>query len=163
MIFNNYLENILGSKVKIKLVRALLNHPNQTYSGRELARQVEGISHMAVFKSLKDLIAFNLVKVEYHGGVQLIKLNRKSCLYKPLEFIFNYEETTRDQLIREIRKIFSKKKDMGAVVLFGSVAKGEEEIDSDIDLLIITEDKERTKDIIANNQKIFTEKFRNII
>ena len=133
------------------------------YGGRELARQTKGISHMAVFKSIKDLIDYNLVKVEYHGGVQFIKLNRRSYLYKPLKSLFYCEDRSRDELIRYIKKLFLGYKEIEVIVLFGSIAKGIEEVDSDIDLLIIAEDKERINEIIAENQKKITDKFGNIV
>ena len=163
MLFHNYLEGILGSKVKVKLVRALLKNPNRVYSGRELARQIQEISHMAVFKSLKDLVAFNLVKLEYHGGIQLIRINKKSYLYKPLKSIFYYESITRNKLIKLIKKTFSKYKEIEAIILFGSISRGNESIDSDIDLLIITKDKDKISDIVADYQKKITEKFGNVM
>ncbi len=162
MKFNRYLEKILGSKVKIGIVRTLLKHPARVYSGRELSRQIKGISHMAVFKSIKDLIDYNLVNVEHHGGVQLIKLNKKSYLYKPLKSLFYCEERSRNKLILYIKKLFEKNKEIEAIVLFGSIAKGIEKVDSDIDLLILARNKEKVNETIAENQKKIVDKFGNI-
>ncbi|MBS3082858.1 helix-turn-helix transcriptional regulator [Candidatus Pacearchaeota archaeon] len=59
MQFHNFAENLLGSRVKIKLVRQLLLEEAIT-SERDLAKLL-GISHTAVSKTLKELHEFNLV------------------------------------------------------------------------------------------------------
>ncbi len=163
MQFHTYLEEILGSKVKVKVVRTLLRHPNKSYTGRELARQIQGISHMAVFNSLKDITSFNLIKVEFHGKTQLIRLNKRSYLYQALRSAFKYEDATLNNLLKLLKGIFSKQKEIKQAVLFGSIARGEEKLDSDIDLLIITENKEKINRLISNNQKKITERFGNVM
>lgn len=47
----------------------------------------------------------------------------------------------------EIAKEFAKSlTDVEKIILFGSVARGEDREDSDVDILIITRDKQKTKD-----------------
>ncbi|MHC1610212.1 MAG: nucleotidyltransferase domain-containing protein [Candidatus Methanospirareceae archaeon] len=47
----------------------------------------------------------------------------------------------------EIAKEFAKSlKDVEKIILFGSVARGEDKGDSDVDILIISRNKQKTKD-----------------
>jgi len=48
---------------------------------------------------------------------------------------------------RELAKEFAKSlKDVEKIILFGSVARGEDKEDSDVDILIISRNKQKTKD-----------------
>ena len=67
MLFHTYLEKILGTKVKIKLLRVMYKFPTKIFTGRELAGHIKGVSHTAVSKSLKDPIEMNLINIEYSG------------------------------------------------------------------------------------------------
>src|SRR3989344_1180229 len=104
MIFGNYLEKVLGSKVKISIVRALLRFSDKSFTARELASFVN-VSHTPVLKSLKDLDGMNLIEVEKHGTSKLIRLNKSSYLYEPLKYLFDYEADTKEQLISRIKRI----------------------------------------------------------
>ena len=62
MIFTNYLERVLGSKAKIKILRTVYKIPEKGWTSRELSMFI-GISHTAVLKSLPDLIDMNILKI----------------------------------------------------------------------------------------------------
>ena len=159
MLFNNYLETLLGSKVKVKILRVLFRFQTKTFTSRELAAQIK-VSHTAVLKSLGDLQGMNIIKIESHGTSNLISLNRESYLYNELERFFSFEHETLNDLIEEIGKILPKAK---SVALFGSVAMKKEKLNSDIDVLIITSDKLKTYEIIAKKQEEFSKIFGNVI
>ena len=159
MIFNTYLEALLGSKVKVKILRALFRFETKTFTSRELADNIK-VSHTAVLKSLGDLQGMNIVKIESHGTSNLIALNKESYLYNELKKLFDFEIKTIQHLKEEIKKILPKAK---SVALFGSVAMRKEAFNSDIDVLIISRDKSKINEIIAQNQESFSKKFGNVI
>ena len=159
MLFNVYLEALLGSKVKVKILRALLRFETKTFTLRELAGHIK-VSHTAVLKSLGDLQGMNIIKIESHGTSNLITINKESYLYKELKRLFDFEVQTIQQLKEEIKKILPKAK---SVALFGSIAMKREKLDSDIDVLIITQDKSEINEIIAKNQEAFSKQFGNIL
>jgi len=159
MLFNVYLETLLGSKVKVKVLRALLRFETKTFTLRELAEHVK-VSHTAVLKSLGDLQGMNIIKIESHGTSNLATINKESCLYKELKRLFDFEVQTIQQLKKEIKTIFPKVK---SLALFGSIAMKKEGIDSDIDVLVITQDKSKINEIIAKNQESFSKQFGNVI
>jgi len=160
MLFNAYLEALLGSKVKVKILRALIRFETKTFTLRELAEHIK-VSHTAVLKSLGDLQGMNIIKIESHGTSNLITINKESCLYKELKRLFDFEVQTVQQLKEEIKKILPKAK---SVALFGSIAMKKEWLDSDIDVLIvITQGKSKINGIIAKNQEAFSKQFGNIL
>ena len=153
------METLLGSKVKVKILRALFRFQTKTFTSRELAKHIN-VSHTAVLKSLTDLQGMNIIKVESHGTSNLITLNKESYLYNELKKLFDFEHETLQNLKAELQEISIKAK---SVVLFGSVVKKKEKFNSDIDLLIITQNKLRANEIIAKKQEIFSKKFGNVI
>ncbi len=159
MLFNNYLETLFGSKVKVRILKAFYRFPTKTFSSRELAKHIK-VSHTAVLKSLGDLQGMNIIKIESHGTSNLITLNQESFLYNKLKILFDFEIETLQGLKKEIKKTLPKVK---IVVLFGSIAQKKEELNSDIDLLIITQNKSEANEIIAKKQKLFIKKFGNVI
>lgn|SRR3989338_7318911 len=159
MLFSNYLETLLGSKVKIKILRALFRFRTKTFTSRELAERVN-VSHTAVLKSLGDLQGMNVIKIESHGKSNLINLNMESYLYDELKKFFNFEFETLKNLIIEIREILPKSK---SIALFGSITMKKEKLNSDIDILIISQDKFKINEIIAKNQESISRRFGNVI
>ena len=159
MLFNNYLETLLGSKVKVKILRALFRFQTKTFTSRELASNIK-VSHTAVLKSLGDLQGMNIIKIESHGTSNLITLNKDSHLTADLSMLFSSEVETLRHLKDELRKTTPQAK---SIVLFGSVAAKEEKLNSDIDVLIITNDKDKTADMIAKKQEEFSKKFGSAI
>ena len=159
MLFKNYLEKVLGSKVKIGVVRSLLKFPDKSFTARELAGFTK-VSHTPVLKSLKDLLEMGLIDIEKHGTSNLIKLNKNSYLYGPLRELFNYEANTRKKLVSKIKEIIV---DAEMVILFGSVQKGNEKMNSDIDILIVTKNRQKIYKEIEEKQNSVMREFGNVL
>lgn len=141
---NKYLEKVLGSKVKVKVFRAMLKFPDKKFTVRELAKFIS-VSHPPILRSLHELEGMNLISVERHGQSNLLTFNKNSYLYNILKKLFRAEEKTKQELISIIKSNLPK---VEMVVLFGSIQKGNERMRSDIDLLIVTGDKKLIKKTI---------------
>lgn len=159
MKFNKYLEALLGSKVKVKMLRVLFRFNSKGFTSRELADQIN-VSHTAVLKSVNDLQGMNIVRIESIGTSNSITLNRDSHLYDILKNLFVEERDTLEELKGELSKIYPHAKKLA---LFGSIAKKEESFGSDIDLLIVANDKDDVKKRVAEKQEEFSKKFGNVI
>ena len=81
MRLHKYLEDVLGSKVKVRIVRELFKYPSKSFTIRELADSIN-FTHTGVRKALIGLKGSNLVRVEYHGQSNLINLNNKKHFQK---------------------------------------------------------------------------------
>ena len=140
MKFNTSLLDILNSKTKLKIVKFLLTH-EASMSEREIASILK-VSHMSINRTMRELSEVNFVDFVTIGKAHLWKVNRKSYAFKVLsEFIKGVSrirdplDDLKDMILTNIPKTLIKK-----VVLFGSVAKGEEETDSDIDVFFLVKD-----------------------
>jgi predicted nucleotidyltransferase len=158
MRYHKCVEEILGSKTKIRILRALHKLPEKEFSSRELAKFI-CLSHTAVLKATRELEGANIILVRTHGKVYGIRLNRKSVLAGMLD-IFEIEDKLVDLLIEELKNSFSGSM---SVAMFGSTVSGGEEPHSDIDLLVITENKKNAEKDAASVQRRIAEKFGNSV
>lgn len=134
-------ESILFFKKSLfKVARLIFNYPNKTFHIRKLAKET-GLSTTSIVRSVKELSKlerFKIIKIEKTDITTNIKANIESDSYKFYKKIFNLYRLERYLFIGELVEAFNAE----TIVLFGSFAKGEDVEDSDIDLLIITNQKE---------------------
>ena len=141
MQFHNYLESLLGSRVSIRLVRALINYEGKIFTVRKLA-EAAGVSSSEAALVVQELEKFGLLRIQPVGRSYLISLNNKSyILAKILKPTIKAEEGTLDELVSILKRNLNDKSIISAV-LFGSVAMKREREDSDIDVLVISNDFE---------------------
>ncbi len=139
MKLHMYLEQVFGNKGSISVLRSLVRHKGRVFTIRRLAEDAD-ISHTEAAATIRDLEKLGLVHVQPVGKAHQISLNKKSYLLnKIVEPIFAVEQNTLKQVISILKKDLVSKKIISAVI-FGSVARNEEKEDSDIDLLIISND-----------------------
>lgn len=142
MKFNASLVGILNSATKLKIVKFLLTH-EASMSEREIA-SILNVSHMSINRTMRELSEVNFVNFVTIGRAHLWKVNRKSYSFKVLTEFVKGISRIKDPLsdlkcmiLTSIPKNLIKK-----VVLFGSIAKGEEKTDSDIDVFFLVKDVE---------------------
>jgi len=147
MQFHISIDGILSSPVKIKIADFLLFH-EAPMSEREIASVLK-ISHMSVNRAMAAMEKINFVNCKTIGKAHLWTVNRKSYAYQAVKkylSAINSYPTPLDSLKRLLLKYLPKSK-VVHLILFGSVAKGEECINSDIDVLIVVKTK-RAKDVL---------------
>lgn len=159
MKIHNYLEEVLGSRVKIKVIRAMLRFPDKKFSVRELAKFV-GVTHTPILRSLDELQGMNLINVERHGQSDILTFNKNCYLYNALKSLFEQEQKTKNDLIQLIK---SHLKSAQTIVLFGSMQKGTETLRSDIDLLIVTSEKNKMTDEVQTLNSKLAKEFGNVV
>ena len=140
MKFNTSLIDILNSKTKLKIVKFLITH-EASMSEREIASILK-VSHMSINRTMRELSEVNFVNFVTVGKAHLWKVNRKSYAFKVLsEFVKDFSrikdplDDLKNMILTNIPKNLVKK-----VILFGSVTKGEEKADSDIDVFFLVKD-----------------------
>ena len=161
MKLHTFLEDILGSKVKIAVIRMLFKYRPKAFTGRELAESA-GLTHTGVRRALRELQASNLIKLEYHGRSNIITLNTDSYVYDILQTVFGVEaQMFKNNFIQELKREIP-----GGIVscaVFGSVARGTEKPDSDVDALFITDNKEVVQKFVEEKQQFFVKRYGNVI
>jgi predicted nucleotidyltransferase len=148
MILHDYLEQVLGNKGSISVLRALVGHKGKVFTIRLLAEDA-GISHTEAASTVNDLENLGIVQVQPVGKAHQVSLNKKSyVLNKIVEQIFKAEQHSLQEVIMILKKNLNSKKIISAVI-FGSVARREEKEDSDIDLLIISNDYDQAIESVS--------------
>lgn len=158
MKLHKYLEQVLGNKISISVLRTLVNYKGKIYTIRRLAEDA-GASHPEVSATVEKLGKFGIVQIQPVGRAHQISLNEKSyVLGKIIVPILKAEEETLNEVISILKEHLSTKKITSAVI-FGSVAKREEKDDSDIDVLIISNDFDHAITAVSDAEREISVKF----
>ena len=171
MKFHDSFFQLIDTDAKLKVVRFLLNHESALpdrqagMSEREISSLV-GISHMTVNRVLRDLEQWHFVSYERVGRAHVWKVNPQSYAYGVLNTVKMAVDTLPQPVEALKTAILSSlpKKNLIKVILFGSVSKNDEKTDSDIDLFVLTQNKESLKSLEEALERlsiICLEKFGN--
>jgi len=119
----------------------LIDQPYATYSMSELAN-LTGASQGTISKAVKLLSGFDVIETVQDGRTQQVRINRER-LTKP-DPILSIPQAEFHQPVRVfLQRLQDELDELIGVILFGSVARGEADRASDIDLLVIV-DEDRT-------------------
>mgnify|MGYP001585622387 FL=1 len=134
------LEQTFGSKNSIKVLRQLAKHENWEFNITELARDIN-INKGVLSRLIKKLNENNIIKINQKGKIMLFKINKENTLIRNLIIpAFKIEDKLFDEFIKP-RILKLKSKDLLSIILYGSYAKGDFKLTSDLDLLIIIKNK----------------------
>lgn len=165
-----FLETVIGSPVKVKVLRVLLE--SKTANSLSDIEKLSGLSIGAVHNAIAMLVKEGIVVSKKGQGKQrYYQINMDNRYSNGISVIFDYEKNERrnmplhiwnilETLCSNLKNEFKKIRD---IVLYGSMARGEFRISSDIDLLIITEDDFENESEVrkACSRKDITKKMRN--
>ncbi|SRR5579885_130863 len=141
MLLHRYLEEVLGNKASITLLRTMINYQGKIFTVRGLAREAKVTPNEAAL-TIQDLEKLGIVTIQPVGRAYQLELNKNSyILNKIIGPIIESEKNTFVELLFLLKKHLDTKKIITAVI-FGSVAKGQEKIDSDIDVLVVSNDRD---------------------
>lgn len=158
MSLHELASQILGNKIAIAVLKTLLRYRGKVFTIRELAR-TSGFSHPEVSNVVKELEKRAVIKLQPVGRAYQITLNEDSYILRSIvEPLFKAEKEVIKELVRTIRPFFKNKAIISALI-FGSVARGEEKESSDLDLLVITRDKDIANECVANASDATLSKF----
>ncbi len=149
-----FIETIIGSSAKIKVLRALLE--TKTAYSMEDIKKLSGMSIGVIHKAVTSMLKENIITQKKGSGKQrFYQINLENRYSGKLLEIFDEEKIERRGIPTHIWNALealcsglkAKVKGIKDVILFGSLARGEFRISSDIDLLVVTEDdfKEEAK------------------
>ena len=139
----------------INMMKVLSYFYRDPYTGfylREIARDLD-MSPMTVKRAIEQLENDDIVVRYNEKNLTLFKLNLEYIPARYLKISYNIsvliESGLIDDLLRTDQRIFS-------IILYGSLSRGTDGPDSDIDILIITPSKNRVKldDTVIEGRKI---------
>ncbi len=138
---------------ELNILKLFLEEPTREFNVREIARILK-IAPATASSKLKTLEKKGLLKVRKERLLDLYKANSEEEFYKDLKIFYNIRKLKESGLIKELNRFYLKP----TIIFFGSGSKGEDTLDSDLDLLVISE---KTKDFL--DKKIFEEKLNRKI
>ena len=128
------LQALFSSRVRIRLLTHFFSHPEERFYARALSRQIEE-HYNAVWQELSNLEQIGLLRSEQDANVKYYRLNPDFPIYEELKRII-LKTSGLGQTLREALD------HLGAVewaFIYGSVAAGEEDFLSDVDLMLVGE------------------------
>lgn len=143
MNFGNQLSPILSSRSKIDLLRLLTS--GQMKSGRQIALELK-MGVWACHRSLRELVSLGVLEMVNTGRSYLYRMNRESYIAR--ELLIPLFEKERGMLFDFIERGLSEiKPALISLILFGSVARGDETPHSGVDLCLIVADEEAKRKV----------------
>ncbi|HEV8359707.1 MAG TPA: nucleotidyltransferase domain-containing protein [Candidatus Thermoplasmatota archaeon] len=128
-----WVDPVLGSTAKVRVLRALSRAPDRVFTEAELARAVR-MSPNTVNLAVRDLARAGVVDIRAAGHAHEVRLEQASLLGQAVVELFRAEAGGLDHLARAVRGALKRGE---SCVLFGSAARGTMTASSDIDLLIV--------------------------
>src|SRR3989338_1489794 len=141
-----FIETVMGSEAKVKVARTLLES-KIAYSMQDI-KQLTGLSIGAIHKVISGLLKEGLIiQKKGRGKQRFYQANLENKYAARLSSVFDDERNGRKSVPLHVwnrlgsicSELKAKIEGIKDIILFGSLARGEFRISSDIDLLILTE------------------------
>ena len=162
MKFSNALHMIGGSIAKSKVLAVLAAYPQKEWSGLALSKAAK-TSQPQAWKALRELSNEGVVLSKKAGNATMWSFNPKHALAKPIAQLADPLQLLVEEIRRHVEKQPAGKK-IRKLFLFGSVARGEERHDSDIDIFAQVDDgkdKDEVLQALISAAQEITEEFGN--
>jgi predicted nucleotidyltransferase len=144
-----YLDKMFEKYMDWKLLRLFLQYPDQGFYTKEIARKMTvGAGTVNIF--LRNFHESDLLTKEVVGNVHVYRLNNESEIIKHLKTLHTLLEIQRYRLINQI---LSTNATITSIILYGSHANGENDSKSDIDLLLILNEKKSLTSLLQPLEK----------
>ncbi len=123
--------------IPLKILNFFLENPYKEVYLRELAKNLK-LSPFVTKKYADLLIKEDLIKDERKANLRYFRANSSNLFFKHLKIAFNIDILLKSGLINFLKENLTN---LSSIVLFGSIAKGEDNKKSDTDILIIGKEK----------------------
>lgn len=125
------------TRLEKKIVMLLADHPEKEFYSQEIANKVKG-SKASASGLLKVLSRQGVVFKKVKGRMKFYQINSKSPELKRLRINSSLEKI--NLFLPRLEKLSQK------IILFGSASRGEQTSSSDIDLFILSRDKNKIRE-----------------
>jgi len=134
--FGGILDEVLRGAPHVRILRYLCRTGGD-HTGRAIGRAIQ-MSHPAVHRALRTLAGRSLVQAARHGSAITYRLNDNHWLVRTgIRPLFNAEAMFLPAVGEAVRNAAGVP--VRSVILFGSLARGEATLESDMDLLCLTD------------------------
>lgn len=88
-------EQLFGSKTRVKLLRLFVNNPNRSFYVREITRKIDEQIN-SVRRELANLVSIGIIKSESQNNKLYYEVNQKSKFYEPMQGLFATKKTLEE-------------------------------------------------------------------
>lgn len=128
----NLLDALLP-KSRQGILAALLGQPEKTWYASELARRM-GVPSSSLQRELQNLTQVGILKTHRQGRMAYYQANKESPVFAELRGLLLKTVGLVDVLADALKPLAAK---LRFVFVYGSIASGTEQSDSDIDLMVV--------------------------
>ena len=121
----------------LKVLEFFLENPYEEFYLRQLAKRLK-LSPFAIKKYADMLVKEDVIAEERRANLRYFKANTSNLFFRRLKIAFNIRSIMQCGLLSFLRQSMAN---ISSIVLFGSLAKGENDKNSDVDILVIGEKK----------------------
>lgn len=126
------LEKLFSSKARVEVLKLFLFNPENSF----YQRQISLLTHQpirGVQREVEKLQKLDLIEKSIQGNRIYYKVNRNCPIFEEMKRIFFKSEG----IAKTIKDSIMKSNSISIAFIYGSYAKGQESLSSDIDLLLI--------------------------
>jgi len=143
-----------ADEISIRILAVMAEEPEREFYQREIAK-LAGISIGATSQRLRQLSKHDMVTFRKSGKMLFYRYNLRDPLAKQFKILMNINAVHR--LVEELRSHAKR------ILLFGSCAEGTNVRGSDIDLLILSEESKKVREIASKYSEKLSRKISPII
>jgi predicted nucleotidyltransferase len=129
------LDELLGSTVRAKVLGWLFSHPDERYYVRQL-ESLLGCDATNISRELTKLAAMGILSSRTEGRQKYYQANRDCPIYPELRGLAIKTAGLADELRKALRDLGGR---ILAACVYGSLARGEVNSTSDVDVLVVGE------------------------
>jgi DNA-binding transcriptional ArsR family regulator len=122
-------------KTRQGILAAMLVQPEKAWYGSELAQRL-GVPSSSLQRELQDLTEAGILKTHKQGRMVYYQANRESPVFPDLRGLLLKTAGLVDVLAQALKPVASK---VTTAFVYGSIAAGSEDSNSDIDLMVVGE------------------------
>ena len=127
----------MESFIPFKILKFFLENPYEEIYLRQLSKKLK-LSPFVVKKYLDIYLKQGFLREERRANLRYFQANLNNLVLKHLKITYNISLIVSSGLVEFLKKEIVN---LSAIVLFGSMAKGEDDKSSDVDILIVGNDK----------------------
>ncbi len=154
MRFREPLNELFRTPTRVKILRFLICHGGIPFTGREIARNL-GLAHSNVAMALSRLRKMGVIRSMVKGRSILYQLNPRHILIAKVRPLLETEKDFLKLVLEELPVDWPSR--TRSVILYGSVARGEEQSASDVDLCLVARSQAGEKRLEAELETLQAE------
>lgn len=137
------MDNVIQESIRRKkVVEFLLKYPNREFTINELSK-LSRTPYATTWRYIQNLDKAGILTSKTIGHSTVCKLNKLTPFLNEIKKVLKAQPTPQKAVIKEFVNSMKVVEDIKKIIMFGSVARNEEKLTSDIDMAVIVDRKDK--------------------